>query len=74
MAGGTNGTINGTAAPSLLASVAMAARAARAAGISVLPIAGNGTKKTELRTWKEYQERRPNEDEIRRWFGAHLVP
>ena len=39
-----------------------------AAGLSVIPIRGDGTKRPALDTWKPYQTRIPNEEEVRDWF------
>lgn len=36
-------------------------------GWSIIPVKG---KKPALRSWKQYQQQRPTEDEVRRWFGA----
>ncbi len=38
-------------------------------GISVVPVATDGTKRPGLPSWKEYQERRPTTDELMRWFA-----
>jgi hypothetical protein len=38
-------------------------------GISVVPVATDGTKRPGIASWKEYQERRPNTDELMRWFS-----
>lgn len=39
------------------------------AGISNIPVATDGTKKPLLPTWKEYQTRLPDADEIKRWYA-----
>jgi hypothetical protein len=44
------------------------ALAALAAGISVVPIQADGSKQPALRSWKEYQQRRPSRYELERWF------
>jgi putative DNA primase/helicase len=36
----------------------------------VIPIALDGTKRPWLWAWKGYKERRPTEDEVRRWFSG----
>ena len=38
-------------------------------GISVVPVATDGSKRPGLDTWKQYQERRPTTDELMRWFS-----
>lgn len=38
------------------------------AGFSIIPIAGDGTKRPNINSWGEYQERRPTEEEVREWF------
>jgi P4 family phage/plasmid primase-like protien len=38
------------------------------AGLHILPIKGDGSKSPPLKTWKEYQERLPREDELHEWF------
>jgi hypothetical protein len=50
------------------ASLIQTARAAWEAGISVIPIAANGTKCPAVSSWKRYQQERPTERDIRRWF------
>ncbi|MFZ9922896.1 MAG: bifunctional DNA primase/polymerase, partial [Candidatus Nanopelagicaceae bacterium] len=43
-------------------------------GISVVPVATDGTKRPGLASWKEYQERRATTDELMSWFtGAEGV-
>jgi len=49
-------------------SLIQTARAAWTQGISVIPIAANGTKCPAVPSWKRYQQQRPTEREIRRWF------
>ena len=44
------------------------ALAALAAGLSVIPIANDGSKKTLLPSWKEYQSRRATPEEVRAWY------
>lgn len=44
------------------------ARSYRNAGISIIPIRADGSKKTTLPTWKEYQLRLPTEAELQSWF------
>jgi hypothetical protein len=51
-------------------SVLSTARAAAAAGISVIPIRADGTKRPAIPTWREYQDRCANTAEIERWFLA----
>ncbi|RBY92950.1 bifunctional DNA primase/polymerase [Blastococcus sp. TF02A-30] len=55
-------TITGT--PLLEAAVAL-----HGAGLCVLPAAQDGTKRPAIE-WREYQERRPDESQLRRWFGG----
>jgi hypothetical protein len=38
------------------------------AGYSIVPIAGDGTKRCKV-TWSIYNERKPTEEEVRQWFG-----
>ena len=38
-------------------------------GISVVPVATDGSKRPGVSTWKEYQERRPRTDELMTWFS-----
>ena len=45
------------------------AQAYLAAGLSVIPIRADGSKKTSLTTWKEYQQRLAMPDEVRNWWG-----
>jgi len=43
-------------------------------GISVVPVATDGSKRPGVSTWKEYQERRATSDELMAWFqGAEGV-
>lgn len=44
------------------------ARAYVSAGLCVLPIRGDGSKKPSLPTWKEFQRRRPTPRELATWF------
>ena len=39
-------------------------------GISVVPVATDGSKRPGLDSWKQYQERRPATDELMRWFAS----
>ncbi|HSG61297.1 MAG TPA: bifunctional DNA primase/polymerase, partial [Pseudomonadales bacterium] len=39
-------------------------------GISVVPVATDGSKRPGIASWKEFQERRPTTDELMRWFSA----
>ena len=48
----------------------LAARSLAAAAVSFIPIKIDGSKKPSLETWKEYQTRRPSEDELTGWFGG----
>ncbi|MCK9276319.1 MAG: bifunctional DNA primase/polymerase [Syntrophales bacterium] len=50
-------------------SILKAALGYRAKGFSVIPIRGN--KKPFLDSWKEYQERRATENEIREWWNQY---
>lgn len=45
------------------------ALAAHAAGLCVLPPREDGSK-APIGEWKQYEERRPTEDEIRRWYSG----
>ena len=38
------------------------------AGISIIPILGNGSKKSAIRSWNPYRERFANENILRHWF------
>ncbi|HMV48868.1 MAG TPA: DUF3987 domain-containing protein, partial [Blastocatellia bacterium] len=40
-----------------------------AGGLCVIPIRADGSKRPALDTWKEFQQRQPNADELRHWFG-----
>ena len=40
------------------------------AGISAVPVATDGSKRPALRSWKEYQDRRATDTEIREWFAG----
>ena len=37
-------------------------------GISVVPVATDGSKRPGVASWKEFQDRRPTTDELMRWF------
>lgn len=50
-------------------SVYQTALAARAAGISFLPIRTDGSKRPALRSWGAYQHRLPTHEEARCWFS-----
>jgi hypothetical protein len=39
-------------------------------GISVVPVATDGSKRPGLDSWKQYQERRPTTEELMRWFAS----
>jgi hypothetical protein len=39
------------------------------AGLSVIPIRSDGSKRPALDKWGTYQQRLPTEDELRDWFG-----
>ncbi|MCI0339333.1 MAG: bifunctional DNA primase/polymerase [Acidobacteria bacterium] len=41
----------------------------RNSGLSTIPIRTNGSKEPAIRSWKKYQQRRPTESELRKWFG-----
>jgi putative DNA primase/helicase len=47
-----------------------AARALFLAGISVVPVANDGSKRPRG-NWKEFQTRRANQQELIQWFGQH---
>lgn len=38
-------------------------------GLCVIPIRADGSKRPALDSWKEFEQRTPNADELRRWFG-----
>jgi hypothetical protein len=38
------------------------------ASLSIIPIRGDGSKAPDVRSWKEYQQRRPTELHIRSWY------
>jgi hypothetical protein len=40
------------------------------AGLSVIPIRGDGSKAPALPSWKEYQTRVASEGEVEAWFGG----
>mgnify|MGYP000190093441 CR=1 FL=1 len=46
-----------------------AAKALLDAGVSVLPIVADGTKKPTLPTWKQWQKELPTSEHIERWFA-----
>ena len=46
-------------------------RSAYTAGLTLLPVADDGTKRPSLPEWKTYQQRRPTRDEMRAWDLAH---
>lgn len=39
------------------------------AGISVVPVASDGSKRPGIESWKKYQERMPDVSDLMRWFG-----
>ena len=45
------------------------ARERTAAGLSILPIRTDGSKAPDAETWKQFQERRPSDDELRQYFS-----
>ncbi|MGH0035323.1 MAG: phage/plasmid primase, P4 family [Myxococcota bacterium] len=49
----------------------MAARAAHAAGLCVVPIKPDGSKRPDLGSWKFYQEHRPSSADVDRWFSVN---
>jgi putative DNA primase/helicase len=51
--------------------VQAAALAARAVGISTIPIRGDGSKKSALPEWNPYQMRLATEAEINQWYSGH---
>jgi len=53
---------------SFLSTIEERAAALVEAGISIIPIKGNGTKSPAF-PWKTYQSRLPTKKEIHRWFG-----
>ena len=52
-----------------------AARELVAAGVSVIPVRLDGTKRPALGTWKTFQRQRPDEQQLDAWFahGRHGV-
>src|SRR5688500_518178 len=40
------------------------------AGLSLIPIRGDGSKRPALDSWKQYQQRRPTPAELRDWFAG----
>ena len=38
------------------------------AGLSVIPVRADGSKRPALASWKQYQSRRPTPEELQRWF------
>jgi putative DNA primase/helicase len=46
----------------------------REAGLSTIPIKADGSKAPALPSWKSYQERLPDEGELRKWFGNGARP
>jgi len=47
---------------------------AAAAGFSTIPIKADGSKAPDVPAWKPFQARRPEEYELRRWYGNGAVP
>ncbi len=47
------------------------ARKATADGISVVPVREDGSKRPDLVSWREYQNRLPTRDVLREWFSAY---
>ncbi|MGI8313454.1 AAA family ATPase [Saccharopolyspora hattusasensis] len=50
-------------------STLQAARAWSAAGVSVIPVCTDGSKAPALKSWTEFQQRRPTDAELLGWFG-----
>src|SRR5882724_9246629 len=50
------------------------ALAYRAAGLSVLPIRNDGSKRPALDTWDELKARLPTEQELSEWFVGAVLP
>ena len=42
-------------------------------GIVVVPVAADGSKRPGLSSWKEFQDRHPNQDELLAWFNNDQV-
>jgi replicative DNA helicase len=57
------------AAPQAPGSLLDDALALHAAGLCVLPAAEDGSKRPAV-DWKQYQHERPDESQLRRWFGG----
>jgi hypothetical protein len=49
------------------------ARSYVGAGLSVIPVKGDGSKAPALDQWKQYQQRKPDDDELQTWFGDNGV-
>ena len=48
-----------------------AAKQATVAGIAVVPVREDGSKRPDIPTWQQYQRRLPTRDELRGWFGEY---
>jgi hypothetical protein len=46
----------------------------REVGLSTIPIKTDGSKAPAIPEWKPYQQRLPDERELREWFGNGLRP
>ena len=46
-------------------------RQAHGAGLCVLPVAEDGTKRPDCPSWKQYLRERPSKDQMRDWFSTH---
>ena len=58
-----------TETAALAEAVMNTARLAAASGIVVLPAKKDGSKYPALRTWREFEHRRPSREELRSWFA-----
>ena len=47
-----------------------AARQAYGAGLCVLPVAEDGTKRPDCSSWEQYKRERPSENQMRTLFGS----
>ena len=66
----TNGRYAGGADSGPLA----AAQAYRAAGLSVIPIRRDGSKRPNCGSWKSYQQEPADEAQVRKWFDVESPP
>ena len=48
-----------------------AAQQSYGAGLCVLPVAEDGTKRPDCSSWEQYKRSRPSRDQMRDWFSLH---